>query len=137
MLAEQLHASGDTGSALALLDEAFKSIENSDERWNEAELHRLRGAFLRAGGDHDAADHSLRRAVEIASRQGARTWALRASQALAHRYAESSRIEEASALLSSALANAPPVEECPEADGAARMMKLLDDGAEKGRPLRH
>jgi hypothetical protein len=53
-------------------------MEATNQRWDEAELYRIRGALLRASGEEDAAMQAFRRACDVAVRQGARLWELRA-----------------------------------------------------------
>jgi class 3 adenylate cyclase/tetratricopeptide (TPR) repeat protein len=69
--------------ALAAADEALTLAETAGGSFYEAELHRLRAEILAAQdtapGDVEAA---FRRAIEIARRQGARWWELRASAGL-------------------------------------------------------
>jgi predicted ATPase len=61
------------------LAEAALIIETTDERVDEAELHRLRGNLLSATGDQAAAEQSYHQALAVARRQGARLWELRAA----------------------------------------------------------
>jgi adenylate cyclase len=68
---------------LAAVVEGFAHSERTQERGFSAELHRLRGELLRLGGNHAAAHDSLRRALEHARRQHARSLALRAAISLA------------------------------------------------------
>src|SRR6185312_7121206 len=83
MLAEAYARDGQPELGLKAIDEAMERVEHSEERWIEAELHRLRGTLLLATGDRDAAEASLRRAVAIARKHGTRAWELRAEEALA------------------------------------------------------
>jgi tetratricopeptide (TPR) repeat protein len=64
-------ATTDAAKALALFDEAESLMGSTGERFLEAELHRLRGEVLAIVGRTDDAVTSLRRAMEIARRQGA------------------------------------------------------------------
>lgn len=78
---------GEIDEGLALVDEALEQVERSDERFFEAELHRVRGALLLAASETEeapdpAAEKEVRLALEIAGRQGARTWELRAATTL-------------------------------------------------------
>ena len=85
LLAELLSGSGAEQEAHTLLDEALDQVEQWGERWQEAEIHRVRGLlWANAAGPHDAqAEASLRRAIDVASAQHARGWELRARTALA------------------------------------------------------
>ena len=83
----QLRA-GDPGTGLALVDEALAHGRETSERWWDAELHRLRAELLLCGGaGADAAEESLRRALEIARGQRARALELRAACSLARHWA--------------------------------------------------
>src|SRR5262249_4059106 len=56
LLAEAHRRIGQTTEALNLLREALELVERTDERWYEAELHRLRGEVLLANGDTEGAE---------------------------------------------------------------------------------
>lgn len=85
LLAELLMRIDEVDTALTLFDQALEGIESSQERWFEAEVHRMRAEHrARSAPDRlDAAIDGLRDAVTIARRQGARLWELRASTSLA------------------------------------------------------
>jgi predicted ATPase len=70
---------------LTAVDDAIAGLPMREERWWEPELHRLRGELLRmtAAPGAGEAEASLERAVEVAHRQGARSWELRAAGSLA------------------------------------------------------
>jgi predicted ATPase len=89
--------------ALCLLEDALDIVGRTGERWFEAELHRLRGEALLKSfePDHteDFAAASFRRAQEIASRQGARLWALRAGTSLARLWRDQGKRQQAHDLL--------------------------------------
>jgi predicted ATPase len=92
LLAEALEKSGEAERGLALVEEALGSVSKTGEGWCESELHRLTGELsldLRAGrgatvGDGQSkAEEYLRRALEIARRQNAKSSELRAATSLA------------------------------------------------------
>jgi predicted ATPase len=83
MLAQAYAQAGRPELGLKALDEAFERVERSDERWIEAELHRLRGTLLLASDEREAAEAELRRAIAVARRHGARMWETRAEESLA------------------------------------------------------
>jgi DNA-binding SARP family transcriptional activator len=71
--------------ALATIDRAIAFVELSDERFYEAELHRLRGMILLAldaQSRREEAVQELNIAVQIAERQGAASFAERARRSL-------------------------------------------------------
>jgi predicted ATPase len=57
-------------------------VEETDERYFEAELYRLQGELLLAQGDETEAEASLCQAIEVARRQQAKSWELRAVMSL-------------------------------------------------------
>src|SRR5215472_4433486 len=59
-LAEAYAGLGQPSEGLKSLAEAEQIIETTDERLDEAELHRLRGDLLNAAGDRPAAKRSYR-----------------------------------------------------------------------------
>jgi len=69
---------GDPEKGMKVLTEAFEMMEQNGGRQWEAELYRLKGELLLAQGDKVAAEDSLLRAIEVARRQEARSWELRA-----------------------------------------------------------
>jgi predicted ATPase len=102
MLAVLASAKADLGKpdeGLELLEEALASTEVSDERWWQAELHRLRGRLLVARGQHDEGEACFRRAIEVSSGQRARLLELRAATSLARLWSDRGRNAEARDLL--------------------------------------
>jgi len=86
---------------LAAVDEALSEIHKTGARFCEAELHRLRGE-LNLGKNHDdvrTAERCYREAVEIAQGQEAKSWELRATMSLARMLRDTSRRDEARAML--------------------------------------
>jgi tetratricopeptide (TPR) repeat protein len=83
------------------MDEAFSFIEEADERAYEAEVHRLKGELLlMQDASHAArAEECFRGAIEIARRQRAKSWELRATISLAGLLVKDRRREEARAML--------------------------------------
>lgn len=71
---------GQAVMALSTLNEALEITASDGERWWEAETHRLRARALRATAPHDpsSAIQSLRRAIEVATAQGASSLEARA-----------------------------------------------------------
>lgn len=81
LLAEALGAQGQVDEALALLSEALAAVDATDERYIEPEIHRLRGRLLvlQSPGALPEAVASIHRGLELARRQSARGWELRAA----------------------------------------------------------
>lgn len=68
--------------AASALERAEAIIADSGEHWYLAELWRLKSSIALQRGDRVAAEDCLRRAIELARKQHARFWELRASIAL-------------------------------------------------------
>jgi predicted ATPase len=82
-----------------LLQEAIGIVDNTDERFFEAELHRFRGEILIALGKADDAEAALQRAMAVARIQDARLWELRAAASLARLWSDQGRKADARWLL--------------------------------------
>ena len=67
------------------IDESFAFIERTGQRLYEAEVHRLKGELFLAQDASNAAqaEQSFRTAIEIARKQSAKSWELRATTSLA------------------------------------------------------
>ena len=81
------------------LRKPFDFIEETDERYYEAELYRLKGEVLLMQGDKVEAEASLHKAIIVARRQKAKSWELRAATDLARLWGSQGKTEEAHALL--------------------------------------
>jgi adenylate cyclase len=90
---------GQTEEGLTLLKEAQAAANRSGERYYEAEIHRLKGELLLAQGDEGEAEASLKRAVEVARQQKAKSLELRATVSLCRFWQERGRREEAGEML--------------------------------------
>jgi predicted ATPase len=96
------NACGEGGRPRAGLDplaEAERIIEITNERWTEAELHRVRGKLLVAVGALASAEDNFHKAVAVAQRQNAKLWELRASLDLARLWRDQGKRTEARDLL--------------------------------------
>ena len=81
------------------LADAEDLMATTDERYKEAELHRLRGDALRAVGRAEAAEALLSQALAVARAQSARLFELRAAIGLAKLWRSQGRGGEARRLL--------------------------------------
>jgi predicted ATPase len=99
ILAEGQAKAGEPGEGLATLKEALVLVNETDERYCEAELYRLQGELLVIQGDDDQAEDSLVKAIEVARRQRAKSWELRAANSLARLWQIQGRTNEASRML--------------------------------------
>jgi predicted ATPase len=98
-LAEAHARLGQRVETLNCLDEAAQIIEAIDERYHEAELHRLRGELTMAKADRAAAEHNYRQALAVAERQGAKLMELCAATNLAALWRDQGQRAEARDLL--------------------------------------
>jgi DNA-binding winged helix-turn-helix (wHTH) protein len=73
---------GQTDRALDVIGSTLSTIERTDERWLEPEMHRLRGEMLQLRSDSTSAEQSMRAAIDIARTQGSRLLELRATLSL-------------------------------------------------------
>jgi predicted ATPase len=114
-LAEAYAATGDPGRGLAILDEAIAVAETTGERVAEADLYRLKGELtLQKAGVRDwglgvgneeeqttkaEAEGYFQRALDLARRQQAKSWELRAAISLARMWRQQGKNTEARQLL--------------------------------------
>jgi predicted ATPase len=105
-LAEAQAKAGQPGEGLTTLAEALAFVEETDERHWEAELYRLKGELLLMQGDEAGAEASFHQAescfqhaVEVARRQQAKSWELRATASLCRLWQEQGRMGEARQML--------------------------------------
>src|SRR6266852_921927 len=84
LLAHVCGKAGRIEEGLACIDEALTEARTHNERWWDAELHRLRGELLLMhGADTSDGEAALLRAISIARSQQARSLELRATMSLA------------------------------------------------------
>lgn len=84
LLARVLVRAGQLDDGLAALEEAFHESRQNDEHWWDAELYRLRGELILAGGgDLTRAEAAFQQALEIAQTQQAKSLELRAAMSWA------------------------------------------------------
>lgn len=100
-LAEAYGVWGQPGEGLRVLPEAVTVAHNIEERWFEAERHRLKGELLLAlSADQQAeAEVCFQQALAVARHQQARSWELRAAISLGRLWQCQGRRAEAHQLL--------------------------------------
>jgi DNA-binding SARP family transcriptional activator/predicted ATPase len=98
-LAQAQAQAGHLEEGLNTLAEALALVEETGERHWEAELYRLRAEMLLRQGNETEAEASLQNAIEIARRQSARSWELRATIDLARLWQKQGRRDEARGVL--------------------------------------
>ena len=101
--------------ALALIDEALAISQEGGDRLYNSNLHRLRGNILlkRDPANPAQAEDAFKTSLAVAKQQGARTFELLASLALAKLYQSTDRLVEAHAVLAPALEGFSPTPEMP------------------------
>jgi TOMM system kinase/cyclase fusion protein len=101
MLAEAYGNVGQAEKGLTMLAEALGAVHTTEERFCEAELYRLKGELLLApASEHRAeAEACFRQALNVASRQGAKSWELRAGTSLSRLWQLQGKPAEARQLL--------------------------------------
>jgi class 3 adenylate cyclase len=110
-MAEGLANLGRLNIALLLVNQAFEMMARTGERYAEAELHRIRAVLALKQADgrecgpaelafaYADAESSFRNAQEIARRQGAKLFELRAATSLSRLLIETSRKDQARGIL--------------------------------------
>jgi len=82
LMAQALAKTGQPDDAAQIVDRTLQALDETNGRWIEAELHRLRGDLL-CRRSPAAAEAAYDAAIKVAERQGARLWQLRSANALA------------------------------------------------------
>jgi predicted ATPase len=103
LLAEAYGQAGRLDEAWRMLSEALDAVEESGQRYYEAETYRFKGKLhlWQANPDVEQAGISFQRALEIARRQQAKSWELRAATSLARLWRDQGRHADAHDLLAS------------------------------------
>ena len=101
LLAEAYGAASQPDAGLRLLDEAHTVMDSTQERFYEAEVHRVQGELVlaQAVDQHAQAETCFQHALDIARRQQAKAWELRAAMSLARLWQQQGKRAEAQALL--------------------------------------
>ena len=107
LLAEVYEKVGQAEEGLRVLDEALAAALRTGERCYEAELYRLKGTLtLQAkvpspkSEVEEEAEMCFWKAIEIARKQQAKSWELRASTSLARLWQQQGKVAQAHKLLS-------------------------------------
>ncbi|HSO22246.1 MAG TPA: AAA family ATPase, partial [Chondromyces sp.] len=94
VVAQGCAGSGRYDEALAMIERAFDHANETGEHFNDAELHRLKGEFLLSSEPLES-ERCFLKAIEVAQRQQAKSWELRATMSLARLRRDEGRIAEA------------------------------------------
>jgi predicted ATPase len=95
MLAEVYGKAGQPQEGLDRLTEAGTLVETTQERWAEAEMHRVRGTLLLSLHAGAVAEDSYHQALAVARQQSAKFWELRAATSLARLWRDQGKRTEA------------------------------------------
>jgi predicted ATPase len=92
---------GQVEEGLTVLDQALTTVNKSEERYYEAELHRIRGALLLSLSEKNQAEAEacFHRTIDIARKQQAKSFELRAAMSLSRLWQKQDKQEEARQLL--------------------------------------
>jgi predicted ATPase len=87
--------------AWSCIGEAVRTVETTQERWCEAEVHRVAGEIALKSPSPDAAkaEAYFQRALEVARAQQAKSWELRAAMSMARLWRDQGKREAARDLL--------------------------------------
>ena len=101
LIGDALGRAGRFDEGRRAFDESFSIVDRSGQRMYEAEVHRLKGELLLAqDATNDAqAEKSFRTAIDVARKQKAKSWELRATMSLARLLAKQGHRDEARAML--------------------------------------
>ncbi len=101
LLAEAYGKGGQAEEGLTAVDEALAIVERTEERFYEAELHRLKGELLlqQFPDTHPEAEACFHQSIAVARRRQAKSWELRAATSLARLWQQQGKQTEARELL--------------------------------------
>ncbi len=82
-------------------DALLEHVNQTGERWYEAELHRLKGELLfkQSSDNQTEAESCFQQSISIAQNQSAKSWELRAATSLSRLYQQQGKRDEARQLL--------------------------------------
>jgi hypothetical protein len=126
-LAEAEASAGRSDRGLRRLDDTLAELERSEQRWYEAEVHRIRAQMLlkRDPAVIAATEQSLQAAIAIAQSQKARRFELRAALSLAKLYRAANRDADAHAVPTPTVEGFPPTRQFPELTEAQALLAAL------------
>jgi len=105
MLAEVHGRVGQAARGLKVADDALALVEETDERWWEADIHRVKGELflLVDGGKSSEAEACFGKAMTVARSQSAKSLELRAAVSMARLLRQTGKADKAGAQLSATL----------------------------------
>jgi predicted ATPase len=126
-LAEAYGRAAQPEEGLDQVIEAARLLDMTQERWAEAEVHRVQGALLSALDKHAAAEVSYNSALAVARHQKAKFWELRASTSLARLWRDQGKRTEARDLLAPIYGWFTEGFDTPDLTEAKRLLDDLSD----------
>ena len=92
---------GQPDDARRCIDDAIDRVERSNEKWCEAEVHRIAGeiALKSPAPDTEKAQKYFKRALTVARQQQAKSWELRAATSMARLWRDQGKRDQALDLL--------------------------------------
>ena len=92
---------GQPDDARRCIDDAIDKVERSEEKWCEAELHRIAGeiALKSFAPDPEKAEAYFERALAVARQQQTKSWELRAAMSMARLWRDQGKVQQARELL--------------------------------------
>ncbi len=142
-LAEALANLGRVNTALPLLTEAFNMMQRNNERYVESEIHRIRGLLMLSQVEgrectvvemqsaHAAAEQTFREAKEMARRQGAKLFELRAATSLSRLLIKKGRSGEAERILRETYKSFTEGFDAPDLRAASAILEELSAASER------
>jgi predicted ATPase len=135
--AEAYGRSGAVQEGLDLVAKALDRVEETGERWFEAELHRMIGELMLRlpRSDPTAAEARFAHAAATARQQGAKLWELRATTRLARLWIEQGRRGEAHDLLSPLCSQFTEGFGTPDLQAASAILRETAASFEPNKPI--
>ncbi|HIC89092.1 MAG TPA: hypothetical protein EYP04_06790 [Anaerolineae bacterium] len=126
-LIEAYERAGKTGAASRLLDETLSLVEQTGERFFEAELYQLKGELLlMRGDDHTQVEACYLQAVKVAHRQRAKSWELQATMSLGRLWQRQGKREEARRMLAEIYGWFTEGVDTPDLEDARELLEELE-----------
>lgn len=127
LLTETFLRAEDYGLAQATVEQALEQVHSTEERFWEAELHRLHAEMLIASnGPTEQVTRSFDQALRVSNAQGARSLELRAATGLARWWFEGGEIRQAQQLLPSIYETFTEGFDTPDLEAARAVLDKLD-----------
>src|SRR5262249_12413439 len=127
-LAEAEASAGEIDAGLRRLDNALAESERTEQRWCEAEMHRIRGEILLKRDPADTSAHEyLQQPIAFGQAPRARSFDLRPALSLEKLSRAANRDPVAHAVLARAVEGFPPTEQFPELTEAQTLLAALSE----------